>query len=322
MKKKIMLVLLCITMVLSTGCTKYMKSDEKKAITNKETGQNLTANILCLPEDDELLKIYKENEKSMTVKLNKLPACDDFKPNAIAYSSIWETIFVKPLAFLILLVGRIVKNYGLSVMILGLLIRIILIPITKKTTMQSENMKKAQPKLKKLEEKYKDKNDQQSMMMKSQEMMAIYKEYDIKPLAGCLTSLIQLPLFFAFLEAINRIPAVFEEKLFGLQLGTTPLKGIAVHNYLYIILIALIILTTYFSFKMSMGNMEKTTSLTNTDNNQPTIDPMKQSQVMMKVMLIFISIASLSLPAAIGLYWIVTNAFAVGQNIILKKRKN
>jgi membrane protein insertase Oxa1/YidC/SpoIIIJ len=74
------------------------------------------------------------------------------------------------------------------------------------------------------------------MMMKSQETMAIYKKYKINPLMGCLMAFIQLPLFFAFLEAINRVPAIFEEKLFGLQLGTNPVVGIGNGNYIYIVL--------------------------------------------------------------------------------------
>ncbi len=184
-------------------------------------------------------------------------------------------------------------------------------PLSKKAILQSENMKKAQPELNKIEKKYKNKTDNESMMAKSQEMMMVYKKYGMNPVSGCLVSFLQLPLFFAFLEAINRIPAVFEETLFGLQLGTTPLKGIAGHNYLYIILIILIILTTYLSFKTSMGSVSE-------DKDNPTL---KQSQFMTKFMLVFISIASLSLPAAIALYWIVTNAFAVIQTKILRRKK-
>ena len=73
-----------------------------------------------------------------------------------------------------------VKNFGLSVILVGIIIRLILYPVTKKSAMQSENLKKAQPELQKLEKKYENKaNDQQAMMQKSQEMMAIYKKYNI-----------------------------------------------------------------------------------------------------------------------------------------------
>jgi YidC/Oxa1 family membrane protein insertase len=196
-------------------------------------------------------------------------------------------------------------------MLIGLLIRLIMMPLSKSSISQSENMQKAQPEIAKLEQKYKDKNDQNAMMMKSQETMAIYKKYKINPLMGCLMAFIQLPLFFAFLEAINRVPAIFEEKLFGLQLGTNPVVGIGNGNYIYIVLIVLIIATTYFSLK---NTMQMSTGVGG-DAAQ------KQTQLMSKIMLIMISIASLTLPAAVALYWIVTNAFTVFQNMLVKRKK-
>lgn len=305
---KVLIIFVVLTLLLATGCTKSMVDKNKKPIKNPETGQTLTANILCKPKDEKLYKIYNKNEKLMPVKLTDLPTCKEFTPRKVKYESIWNSIFIKPLAWLILKLGNIVKSYGLSVMIIGLLIRVIMIPFTKKTLNQSENMQKAQPELKRIEKKYENKNDNESMMAKSQEMMMVYKKYGISPVSGCLMSFIQLPLFFAFLEAINRIPAIFEETFLKLQLGTTPLKGISTGNYYYIILIVLIVLTTYLSFKFSMMN--------NTNDNTQA-----QMQIMTKFMLIFISIASLSLPAAIGLYWIITNGFAVVQSYLLKNKK-
>ena len=108
-------------------------------------------------------------------------------------------------------------------------------PIQIKTVRQSENMKKMQPEMARIEKKYKDKTDNESLMAKSQETMMLYKKYNINPLSSCLLAFIQLPIFFAFLEAINRVPAIFEESLLTLQLGTTPLVGIKGGNYIYLI---------------------------------------------------------------------------------------
>lgn len=309
-KKIIVLIVLLLALAL-TGCTKYMSDDKNKKITYEKTGQTLPSNILCKPTDKEMLKLYEENIDKMTVKLDKLPACENFKPNNLKYVSIWESGFVKPLAYIILKVGSFVKNYGISVMIIGLLMRLIMLPLSKNSLAQSENMKKAQPEIMKIEKKYKDKTDKESMMKKSEETMYIYKKYNINPLTGCLFAFIQLPLFFAFLEAVNRVPAIFEGKLLFLQLGTTPLVGISNKNYWYILLIVLIIATTYFSLKNTMQP-----SMNGQDNAQ------KQTQFMAKFMLVIISVASLSLPTAIGLYWIVTNAFTVFQNMYIKRKKN
>ena len=307
MKKKIMALMLVITILLTSGCgnSKYITDKNNKTITYEKTGQVVQNNILCKPTDKELLKLYEKHDKQLKVSLKKLPECNKFKINSNKSASLWEGLFVKPLAFVILKLGSLVKNYGLAVMLVGLAIRLILMPFARKTQKQSDNMKKATPEIQRIERKYADKTDTDSMMAKSQETMAVYKKYSVNPMSSCLLSFIQLPLFFAFLEAINRVPAIFEDSLFGLNLGMTPLIGLKQGKYLYIILIALIFLTTYFSFKKSMAS---------TGNN----DQEKQMKHMLTFMLVFIVIASFNLSTAIALYWVVTNGFIILQNYIFK----
>lgn len=305
-KKIILIFIACFCL---TGCTKYISDDNNKRIINEETGQSLPSNILCKPTTSELDKIYDKYKAKLEVDLDKLPECENLKYyDSNNYNGLWVQLIVMPLAWLIIKIGNFLGNYGLSVMVVGLLIRIILIPFTRKTIKQSENMKKAQPEMERLEKKYANKNDQESLMMKSQEMMMIYKKYNISPFGSCLMSFIQLPLFFGFLEAINRIPAIFEGDLGAYQLGTTPLIGIKSGNYFYIVLILLIILTTYLAFKFSMSSMGNAAQ-------------QKQMKMMTGFMLVFISIASFSLPTAIALYWVVTNGFSVVQNLIMKRGK-
>ncbi len=308
MKVPKIVILSLVLLLFTTGCgSKDYLKDDKKIITYEATGQNLQNNILCKPKDEELLKLYESHNDQMKTKLEDLPACEDFKPSDIEYSGLWESLFVKPLAYLILKLGVLIKNYGLSVMLIGIGIRLILMPFSKKTIDQSENMKKATPELQRIEKKYANKTDTDSMMMKSQETMLVYKKYKINPVSGCLIAFLQLPLFFAFLQAINRVPAIFEDKLFGMTLGMTPWIGISKGEYIYIALIVLIIATTYLSFKNSMQE--------STGNSEME----RQMQFSLKFMIIFISIASFSLPTAIALYWVVTNGFIVIQNYIFKK---
>lgn len=307
MKKnnKVKIFLLAILVMLSTGCTKYVK-DGNKSVVYEATGQTLTANILCKPVTEDLYNIYKENEDKLTNKLDELPDCNNFSVTDIKYVSLWESFFVKPLAWIILKVGELVKNYGIAVMLISVLIRAIMIPLTKKSMAQTENMKKAQPEINRLEKKYANKTDNESLMAKSQETMMIYKKYNINPVSGCLTSFIQLPIFFAFLEAINRVPAIFEGTLFNMNLGMTPMTGFAHGNYIYIILLLLIIGSTYVTFKFSMQSAGST-------------EAERQMKMMSTFMIIMISFASLSLPTALALYWVVNNVFAIIQNLIVKK---
>ena len=304
MKKvyKILLLLICVFSL--TGCTKYVKVDNK-VVQNKTTGLNLTQNILCNPTDSETLKLYEENK----VDIEKLPSCDEMKIVSNNYDGLWTTIFVQPLAWLIIQIGKLVKNYGLAIIISTLLIRAVMYPFTKKTALQSENMKLAQPELTKLEKKYANKNDQQSMMQKSQEMLLIYKKYDIKPLSGCLLAFLQIPLFFAFLEAINRIPVLFEGTFLTLQLGTSPAVALLSHGeFKYIILIILVILTTYYSFKLNSG-----TSMSKEQE--------EQMKMMKNVMMVTMIIASFTISTGIAIYWITSSAFTIFQNLLVKRSK-
>jgi len=287
---------------LLSGCTKTLKDEDKNVVTNKETGQSITENIICKPTSESVIKIYEKND----VKINKLPDCKNFNPLK-NYEGLWTSFFVKPLAWLILEIGEILKSYGSSIIVTCLLIRLVLMPVTKKTAMQSELIKKAQPELEKLEKKYKGKDSQEDQTKKAQEMMMIYQKYKINPMSGCLLSFIQLPLLFAFLEAINRTPALFENDFLVLQMGTTPWVGISNGNYWYILLIVLIIGTTFISFRKTLK-----------DQSGPAASQMKYT---IYFMLAMISVASLTLPAAIGIYWITSSAFTILQNIYVEKKK-
>ena len=299
-RKKIIVSLLCL--FLLSGCTKTLKDEDKNVVTNKETGQSITENIICKPTSESVIKIYEKND----VKINKLPDCDNFNPLK-NYEGLWTSLFVKPLAWVILKIGGLLNSYGSSIIITCLLIRLLLMPVTKKTAIQSELIKKAQPELEKLEKRYKGKDSQEDQTRKAQEMMMIYQKYKINPMSGCLLSFVQLPLLFAFLEAINRTPSLFENDFLVFQMGTTPGVGISNGNYWYILLIILIIGTTFISFRKTLK-----------DQSGPTAQQMKYT---IYFMLIMISVASLTLPAALGIYWITSSTFTILQNIYVEKKK-
>lgn len=305
MKKKTVRILLTFLLVLTlTGCTKQLKDSNNKIVKNEITGQSLPSNILCRAEDKNTIKLYEDNG----IEMSKLPKCSEFKITSGGYEGIWTTIFVKPLAWVILKLGGLVKNYGLAIIIITILIRLIMYPITKKSAMQSENLKKAQKDLEKLEKKYAGKQDQESMMQKSQEMMIIYKKYNINPMSGCLFALIQIPLFFAFYEAMNRLPAIFEGTFIGFHLGTTPINAMQSGNFLYIIFIILVVLTTYFSFKLNSGAT-------------PSPEQEKQMKMMSKIMVVMIGVTSITMPVAIEIYWIFNSGFTIVQNLLVKRNK-
>lgn len=302
MKKKVLVLLLAVLMLC--GCTKRFTVEDKE----NKTSKSYVSNIICKPETEELKKEYSNNKDKLIIEYDKLPACKDLKVTSGGYEGLWTSFFVKPLAWIIVKVGVLVKNNGLAIMIVGFLLRALLYPLSKKSTNMSENMNKAQKELNNLERKYKGKDDQEAMMAKSREMMAIYKKYDINPLSSCLFAFLQLPIFFAFLEAVYRVPAFFENDFLVFNLGTTPIEGLKAGNYWYIVLVLLIAGCTYYSFK----NMNTTAG----DAAQA-----KQMKTMSNVFVVVIIFTSFSLPTSIALYWIVSNGFTVIQNLILKYKK-
>lgn len=358
MKRKVKYGLLLLLLVVTTGCTTYLKSNDGKPVTNQTTGQSLAENILCRPTDEETIKLYEDNNYDLSklpycvcksdkvvekVKINKEETteetdkekketkkdetpkenveeteeyetkevdCEEFKVTSGKYEGLWTTIFVKPLAWVILFFGKITSSFGLGLIITSILIRLIVYPLTKKSTVQAENMKKIQPELQKIEKKYanKDQKDREVMMMKSQEMMTLYKKYNVSPMAGCLPALLQLPLFIAFLDAINRVPAIFEEKFLFFHLGTTPKIGITNGNWWYIALTVLVAVTTYFSLNKASNNQS---SLDN--------DMLKQTKMMTNIFTIMIIVMSVFMSSALNIYWIVSNLFTLLQNYIVKR---
>lgn len=307
-QKRIVLLILIITLFIS-GCNNYLVDENKKMVTNSTTGQKLRSDIICKPTDKQIQNEYQKYSQYNDLDINSLPACKSIKIVTDKNEGLWNTLFVIPIAYIITKIGSFFNNYGLGLIITTLLIRSILFPLSKKTSLQSENIGIAKPELEKLEEKYKDKKDQESVMKKNQEMLLIYKKYKVNPISGCIFSFIQLPLLFAFLEAINRVPAIFEGKFLGLKMGLTPLYALKTGGYYYIILIILIVFTTYYSFKL------------NSSSTAISKEQKKQTEFMMKFSIIMIGFVSFSLPTAISIYWISSNLFTIIQNIIVKRRK-
>lgn len=298
-KNKILTFILCL--LLLTGCSKTLKDEDNQIVKNEETGQTITENVICKPQEQSTIEIYEKYE----IALEDLPECENFSP-LNNYEGLWTSLFVKPLAWVIIKIGILVNNYGLSIIITCLIIRLILYPITKKTAMQSEQIKQAQPELNKIEKKYENKTSTEDQNRKAQEMMMVYQKYKINPLSGCLLAFIQLPLLFAFFEAINRTPAIFEDKFLLFNLGTTPWVGISNGEYGYILLVVLIFLATLVSFRKTLKDQSGQAA---------------NMKFTLYFMLALITYSSFTVASAVGIYWIASNLFTIVQNLLVERKK-
>lgn len=105
----------------------------------------------------------------------------------------WFDIIAKPLLVTLRFFNKYVSNYGVSIILLTILIKILFWPLTRKSYQSMKEMRKLQPMMAKIREKYK--NNKQEMQ---KQLMNLYKTYKINPMGGCLPMVVQIPVFFAF----------------------------------------------------------------------------------------------------------------------------
>lgn len=302
-KKIKLLGFLVLCLFLLTACVKPLK-DDKKIITNPVTKQQLTENIVCQPEDKESIKVY--NKYKSKVDISKLPKCSEYMIFKGKYNGLWDSFFIKPLVVLLVQIGRLIKSYGLSIIIVTLILKLVTLPITISQIKQNKIMKEIQPELAKLEEKYVGKTDQASIMNKTREQAAIYKKYNLNPLSTIASGVLTAVIFIAFYESIMRTPVIFENVFIGFQLGTSPLTAFNSGKYIYLILVILNVLITYLTLKITQLNTNK--------------DSMQSMNTLFIVMPVIIGFMALVSPAALNIYWIVQSGFAFVQSYIINKR--
>jgi len=194
-----------------------------------------------------------------------------------------------------------IPNYGLAIVLMTIIIKIILFPLTKKQLESTRAMMEIQPKMNELQQKYK--YDKEKL---NQELAKLYQEHHVNPLAGCLPLLIQMPILFGIYYAIRDYqyegPANF-----------LWMENIANPDPLYILPV-LSAITTFIQTKQSMPATKKDTS------SDSGLAGMMQGKMMQYFMPLFIGYISLQFPAGLVLYWIVMNIMQIGQQAYLNAK--
>ncbi len=214
-------------------------------------------------------------------------------------------IIAKPLLWVLRFFNGFFHNYGWSIIVLTILIKILFWPLTHKSYKSMKDMQKLQPKIAKLREKYKDNREKLN-----QETMALYKTYKVNPMGGCLPMIIQIPVFFAlysllgyaielrhapFLLWINDLSAP-DRLSIGIQLPYVG-NGIPVLTLL---------------MGASMFIQQKMT---------PTTGDPTQAKMMLFLPVVF-TFMFINFAAGLVLYWLVNNVLSIGQQYYINKYAN
>lgn len=182
-------------------------------------------------------------------------------------------------------------NYGVAIIIMTVLVKLILYPLTKKQIESTKAMMEIQPKMKAIQEKYKD--DKQRLNM---ELANLYKNEGVNPLAGCLPLLIQMPIMIGIFYGIRDFQYEGSASFLWMESISAPDP-----TYILPVLSAL---TTFIASKQTMP---------------ATGAGGAQNKMMMYFMPLFIGYISLTFPAGLVLYWVVMNIMQIGQQYMMDK---
>ncbi len=218
----------------------------------------------------------------------------------------WTDIIAKPLLYVLRFFNQYVHNYGVSIILLTILVKMIFWPLTHKSYKSMKEMQKLQPRIAKIREKYKGNREQLN-----REMMGLYKTYKINPMSGCLPMVIQIPVFFALFRILGsaielrHAPFIFwiqdlsaPDRLFNFPFSIpfmSPPYGIPVLTLL---------------MGASMFIQQKMT---------PTPGDPAQAKIMMLLPVVF-TVMFINFQSGLVLYWLVNNLLSIGQQYRIQKR--
>ena len=216
-------------------------------------------------------------------------------------------VIAKPCVWLMNKLYSVIPNYGIAIVILTLLIKIVLWPLGSKSYKSMSEMKKIQPLMKEIREKYKD--DKKKM---NEEVMGLYRTYKINPLGGCLPMLVQLPVFFALYrmlyQAIELRHAPFFLWIDDLsapdRLGAFAIDHIPFMEPPYGVPVLTLIMGASMILQQKMS--------------PPMGDP-TQAKMMMFMPVIF-TVIFINFSSGLVLYWLVNNILSIAQQYYIQKK--
>jgi len=229
-----------------------------------------------------------------------LKAADPKLKDIINYG--WFDIIAQPLLKCLKFFNRFTHNYGVDIIILTILIKLLFWPLTHKSYVSMQQMKKLQPKMQKIREKYKD--DKEKM---NQEIMQMYRTHKVNPVGGCLPMILQIPVFFALYRVLYSALAI-RHAPFMLWIN-----DLAAPDRLYVginipylgglpVLTLLMGVSMFFQQKMS-----------------PTTGDPRQEKMMLMMPVVF-TFFFINFPSGLVLYWLVNNILSIGQQYYINKK--
>lgn len=201
----------------------------------------------------------------------------------------WFSAIAKPLLHVLKFFYKYTHNYGIAIIIITIIIKILFFPLTHKSYKSMKDMQKLQPKMAELREKYK--NDRDAL---NRSIMELYRTHKVNPLGGCLPMVIQIPVFFALYKAL----------MFSIELRHAPfmfwITDLSAKDPYYVTPIIMGV-TMFIQQKMTPS----------------TMDPM-QAKMMLALPIVF-TFMFLNFPSGLVIYWLVNNLLTIAQQAYINR---
>jgi YidC/Oxa1 family membrane protein insertase len=201
----------------------------------------------------------------------------------------WFGPIAKPLIYSIKYFYKYTGNYGLAIIIITCILKLVFFPLTHKSYKSMKDMQKLQPKMTELKEKFK--NDRDAM---NKAVMELYKTHKVNPLGGCLPMIVQIPVFFGLYRAL----------MYSIELRHAPfyfwITDLSAKDPYYVTPI-IMGATMFIQQKMTPTNM----------------DPI-QAKMMLALPIVF-TFMFLNFPAGLVIYWLINNVLTIAQQMYINK---
>jgi len=205
----------------------------------------------------------------------------------------WLSFLSVPLLELLKFLYSIIPNYGIAIILLTLIVRLVLYPLQHKSMKSMKRMQVLQPQIKALQEKFK--NDKERM---NKEVMQFMRTHKLNPMGGCFPMLLQLPVFFALYKVLGNAVELYQAP-FILWITDLAIKDP------YYVLPALMGVMMFFQQKLTPN---------------PSMDPM-QAKIMLYMMPIVITVFMVNLPSGLTLYIMFSSMLGILQQYFINKSK-
>ena len=233
----------------------------------------------------------------------------------------WFTaLFVFPVSQAINFINQYI-GVVLSIIVVTIVVKLVTLGFTIKSTVAAQKMQMLNPELKRIQDKYAGKDDNQSKMKMGQEMNALYAKHDINPFGSILVMFIQLPIIIAFYQAVQRADAVVNGFVMGHSLQITPLNAFTSGIWVFVIIYVAMGVVQFVSMKLPQYLQKKNSKVkekTYAQDSKKSSGP--NMEIMMYTSIGMILFFAVNWPTAMSLYWLVTAVTQALQTLFIQYR--